>query len=151
MSWCDPVHSSDVHDFQSLANYACYTTGIPYPANRDIAKAQKQCKLILDEYPQLTWQSLCKVADWSRAKKRRFARMHTLFSQFRDAYAAGYLPELDPNTYEAGDEVETGIVEALQVETDDYWRSVLLRSSGPDARQRVFYAWREARLTDANS
>ena len=141
-----PIKPSDVHDAHSFAAYAQQKLGTPYPTGKSIAILKKALKEFLEHYPQADYNTMCRVVEWAKVKKKRYPHVNQLVYAFRYAYADGYLPELDPNTEIVDEDLEAQIEAALRDERDEEWRRRLITASGPTARREVFDAWHEHRL-----
>lgn len=132
--------TEDVCDAESFCEYAQQMLGVPWPTYYDKKVLKAKTDEIFKRHPQMTWASICHVADWMRTRHKRPARVWMIPESFREAWAAGKLPELDPRDHEDGD-LERLIQAALQVESDPYWRDRLIGSRGVEARRRTFEAW----------
>lgn len=130
----------DVIDAESFSEYVQQMLGVPWPTYTDLKILRAKAQEIFNRYPQISWASLCRVADWMRTRHKRPARVWMVLEAFRDAFAAGVLPELDPRD-EEDPELERFIAAALEVETDQYWKERLIGSRGVSARRRTFDAW----------
>lgn len=134
-----PLTPGDVTDIKTFARYCQQTMGTPLPRLKDYPVLAKQVKLVFSQHPTADWQTMCKLVAWAMNRKKRFAYPQTLVSQYRLAWADGYLPELDPTS--ADPETDDGIAEALSVEKDAEWRRRLIRAHGA-GRKKVLQAWR---------
>jgi hypothetical protein len=132
-----------VVDLKTFGDYARQTIGIPYPTKQKFAAAQKAANRLFDMYPRLTWQGLCGTVDWAKAKKKRFSQLVILINYYDQAWADGYLPELDP---ESEADFAQRILDAIEEETDPTWRRRLLTAYGEGA-QLVWEQWEEQRKT----
>lgn len=144
MGFADRIEASDVKDPRSLANYVQQTVGCPYPTGKEVAAFNRRLKETLKNNPQLTYPSLCRVAQWARAKKVRLRSAASLFTCIGSAYKDGYLPELDPAN-QIDHDLETRILEALEVEKDPVWRSQLFGTEGHRARAELLARWQQHR------
>jgi len=137
--------SSDVNSAETFATYCQQTLGTPYPRGSGIAILRRQCKLFFEQNPSADWQTLCRVADWAKSKKRRPAHAHLLADYlYRYAWQDGHLPELDPGD-RRDDDVEAAIQDALEQEKDPQWRYRFVVAEGRDARKAVLDSWRNAK------
>lgn len=127
---------------KAFANYVQQTLGVPYPTIKDMTILRKKTKLFFQNVPDADWKTLCKVVQWAKARKRRPPRVFMVVEMFRDAWAAGYLPELDRHA-RVDETVEAGIERALAVETRPEWRARLLGASGVTARAAAFAEWQQ--------
>lgn len=130
----------DVTDVKSFARFCQQTMGMPLPRLKDYPILAKQVKMVFDQHPNADWQTICKLTEWARNRKKRFAYPQQLVSQYRLAWADGYLPELDPT--HADPETEAGIAQALETEKDPEWRRRMIRAQGVNGRRKVYEAWR---------
>ena len=130
----------DVMDVDSFCEYIQQMLGTPWPTWHDKKVLKAKVDDIFRRNPGMTWSSMCKVVDYMRSRRKRPARVWTVPEFFREAWAAGQLPELDPRDEEDFD-LERLIGAALEVESDDYWRNRLIGSRGVEARRRSFEAW----------
>lgn len=134
----DPAHA--------FAEYVQQTLGVPWPTVKDMAILRKKCREFFEHYPQVDWRTLCRVVVYMRNRKRRVPRMWMVVDEFRKAYTAGQLPELDPHRRD--DEAITArINEALAVEDDEIWRRRLVLAEGAVHQQEVFQQWQSARAS----
>jgi len=138
------IKSNDVRDAESLARYIQQTVGVPWPTLKDMTVLRRSVNEFFQHYPDLDYLTLCRVADWCRSKKRRFARVWQVVPQFRWAYADGALPEVDQVRHTDVD-VEDAIREAVAVETDDVWLDRLVCSQGRSLRREVLERWNQQR------
>jgi hypothetical protein len=143
MGWLSHVEAEDVTDARSYANYCQERLGIPYPTKQQLVGLQTQIKDFFSVYPHTDYHSLIRLCDWAKARHRRFATVNGLLSGFRYAWAAGYLPELDPG-YRPVSGIDTVIQQALRVEKDLYWRDRLQSCYG-SGREVVLGEWRTMR------
>lgn len=138
------VTMNDVHDPETFAKYIQQTLGCPWPRAKDMVVLRKKIKDFFERYPHCDYDTLCKVVNWCKGRKRRFAHVYSVVDQFRYAYQAGYLPEVDESV-RLDSQVEEGIREALSMETDDTWRTRLMCSEGSTLRKEVLVNWIEKR------
>lgn len=143
MSSLSLLRPADVRSADDLARYAEQVMGVPWARQRDLVVLKAKCNELFAHYPTATWFTLCRVVEYCRARKRRVPRVWMIVEEFRNAWAAGWLPELDPGAEDP--EVEAGIAEALEQEDHEGWRRRLLGARGRDARRAVLMAWREVR------
>lgn len=145
-TWLTSVAKSDVNDITSLSIYAQQVIGCPWPTKHDEMVTRKKVQELFDRDPRLNWWSMCNVVDWMRQQHRRPARLWMVPDSFREAWAAGALPELDARD-ECDDDLERMIDAALQIETDRYWRGRLIGSRGVAARRKTFESWLESSIS----
>lgn len=117
--------AKDVCSPETLAQYCQEQTGIPYPSKGQIAILRKAVKEFFEKYPNATYESLTNLVKWSKDNHRRYAQTANLISGgVRYAFAAGYMPELDPKYTEKS--LETLLNEAIAIETDPFKRDTLI-------------------------
>lgn len=144
MSYIDILPLNKVCDAQSFAEFARQNLGVPF-LRKDIAVMNLKAQEFFELNPNANWKTLARTAQWCKSKKFRPRHLSAIIGCARHAWADGYLPELDIT----GDEkLEADIVDALQVETDPYWRQVLIASQGP-ARLAVYRDWLDQRKVSA--
>lgn len=137
----DDVQKAD-DKVKAYCNYVQQIIGVPYPTGKDIAIVRRKAKDFFKLYPQADWYTLCRVAHWCKARKRRPAYIHNVIDSYRFAWSAGYIPELS-SADRKDENVEQQIALALQVERRDGWRRRLILSSGPEQRKKVLDEWRQ--------
>src|SRR5690606_16911809 len=146
MGWVDQLSASDVVDANSFAQYCQQETGIPLLRGRKIIALRKEIKIFFDTYPHATYFTLCRLVDWAKAKKKRYADASNLLSKgFRLAWVDGYLPELDPNYMPIDTDLEEKIEKAIAVETNQIWLRKLVIAKGGSSAQEVYESWRNYR------
>lgn len=138
--WLHTWSVEDVKDVHGFAEYARQMIGTPDPTYKDITVARAKAADLFKKYPGLTWRSLCRIVDWEKTRGNRPPRIWMIIDNFRSAWSAGVLPELDPRN-EEDPEVERLIEAALQIEQDSYWRKRLVGSRGVDARRDTLSEW----------
>lgn len=139
------MDANEVTDARSFANYVQQRLGTPFPSYANLGRLNKQAKRFFSEYPDTSWATLVRVVEFCKARKRRPAHCYSVMSQIRHAYAAGYLPEMEPRE-RTDAELEVQITEALKVERDEKWRDRLIASSGVEVRRKVYVAWCDTRV-----
>jgi len=132
------MRGAEVDDPITFAVYARQVLGVPMPNLSQERILRKTIKTFFAEWPQADYQTLVHIVDWCRARKKRPTHSYTVISKFRDAYAAGALPELDEDPAEL--EVTRRIERALEAEQDPSWRRRLLGARGT-GRKEVLHAW----------
>jgi hypothetical protein len=125
-----------------LANYMQQNLGIAYPTMADLAAIRHHANDIAAYYPAATTYTLCRVVQYVRSKKRRPTRGAQAMGMWREAMAAGYLNELDPNNDQA---LIDQIYVILETETDERWRRRLLCCADNDSRRLAISDWRTFR------
>lgn len=150
MSYIEPIKRTEVVDEASFARYVCQTLGTPYSTKGDFMMMKKKLKQLREEMPQVTWSTLVGTVDWARAKRKHPPFAANVIDMVRYAFADGYLPELDPNNQERDERLESGIHEALQVETDEEWRRRLSGSFGK-GRKEVYAQWLQSRKASSSN
>lgn len=124
----------------AFAGYASQTIGIPTPTIKDMTILRKKCKEFFAEYPHCDWYTMCRIVQWAKARKKRFARVWMLVARYREAWSANFIPELE-NTDREDIDVEAGIARALEVEERVGWRRRLTMTSGAELRRGVLLEW----------
>lgn len=128
---------------KAFAEYTQQVMGVPYPTIKDMTILRKKAKEFFKNCPNATWGTLCRVVQWAKARKRRPSRVWMLVDMFREAWSAGYLPELD-RAARVDDNVEAGIERALEQEDRPEWRARLLGARGVTARREALTEWQMA-------
>lgn len=124
-----------------FAEYCQQTLGTPWPTNQDRIILRKKVKEFFAHYPHADWYTLCRVVMFARSRKRRYERVWAVIGEFRKAYTAGVLPELDPAN-RVDEKYEMLVSRALETEDDPYWRKRLLLAQGPQ-KEEVYVEWRK--------
>lgn len=139
----------DVVDAKTFAIYAQQKLGTPYPTTQGMIALKKNIKNLFATYEYADYQTLVKLVEWARSKKKRYADTFGLVAHFRYAWRDGYLPELDPNPTR---EIDALIEKALRTEQDQEWRRRLVLSQGVEARTAIYKAWcaKEAEQRDVS-
>ncbi len=135
------VERGDVKDAETFAAYCQQRMGIPYPTQKDLIVLRRRAKEFFNENPRANWQTMVRVADWCNNNRKRFPQAYGVFSQVRYAWAARYVPELDP-VQRVDVALEERITSALAQETDAEWRRRLMVATGP-MREVVYAAWQQ--------
>lgn len=130
----------------AFAEYVQQTMGVPWPTIRDMSILRKKIKDFFALYPTADYRTLCRVVGFMRSRRRRVPRTWMVVDEFRKAWAAGQLPELDPG-YCSNPSLDAAIAEALTVEQDPAWRRRLLLAQDPASRQEVYASWQSASLS----
>lgn len=130
----------------ALGNYMQQLLGIAFPTMSDLAAIRKHTNEIADYYPSATVATLCRVVQYAKSKKRRPTRGAQVMGMWREAMAAGYLNELDPNNDQA---LIDQIYTILETETDERWRMRLLCCLDNDSRRLAISDWRTFRASIA--
>jgi len=143
-TWTPDAVQADDDQPKAFAEYAQQTLGVPWPTLKDLILLRKKANEFFEHYPHTDWRTLCRVVDWAANRKKRYSRVWMLVDDFRKAWAAGALPELDPNR-QTNATVEEQIFEALETETDESWRRRLLLAQGARQQEEVLALWRQER------
>ena len=122
----------------ALSAYIEQALGVAFPTKKDITILRKRVYEILDRYPRADFYTLCKVVAFNRQRRRRFARVYTVVDSFREAMAAGWLPELTVETC-----LKERVQEILTHETDPDWRARLISCPDDEARQVIINEWEQ--------
>jgi hypothetical protein len=125
---------------RAFAEYCQQTIGTPWPTLKDMTILRKKIKEFFEHYPRCDYRSLCRVANWCRARKRRPTRAWLVIESFRDAWRDGYLPELDP-AERREENIEEAITFALDEEHRPEWRRRLMAARGVEARREAYQEW----------
>lgn len=145
-TWTPDLVNAAEDPTRAFAEYVQQTLGVPWPTQRDMVILRKKVNDFFELYPQADYRTLCRVVVFMRSRKRRVSRMWMVVEEFRKAWAAGQLPELDPG-YVRDDGIKTLIEEALTVETDPVWRRRLLLAQGPASQREVYVSWQQSTST----
>lgn len=140
MGAIDSVTIKQVDSPEKLTDYICQTTGTPWATIKDQVLMRKKCNEFFERYPHLDYSTLCHVADWCKRRRRRYSHAWKVVDAFRYAYEDGALPEVDQRV-RPEPEVESGIEEALEMETDRIWRMRLIGTDGQKFRREVLEDW----------
>lgn len=140
MGAIDYMTTSKVDSPEKLCDYICQTTGTPWATLKDQFTMRKKCNQFFTQYPHLDYSTLCHVADWCQRRRRRYSHVWKVVDAFRYAYEDGALPEVDRRVLPNLD-IESQIVEALNVETDKVWRMRLIGTDGQRFRKEVLEDW----------
>lgn len=127
---------------KAYASYLQQRLGLPFPTLKDQAILRSKAKAIFDQYPEADWKTLCKVADYCKARKQRPPRAWMVIDLYREAWAAGFAPELGFNYVPPAPEVDSELAEILQHEHRSGWRRRLLMAQGPQAKREVLAEWK---------
>lgn len=126
------------------ANYIEQVLGVGFPTKKDLIILRHRVKQILDYYPQANWYTLCRLVAWLKKKKRKFVRVYCVVDNFREAMAAGALPEL---TAGATGELREYIYKLLESESDPLWRKRLIACHDDISRRAVLERYRNRAAT----
>ncbi len=126
----------------ALASYMQQTLGMAFPTISDIAGIRKVTNEIAAYYPTASVATLCRVVQYVKSKKRRPTKGSQVMNMWREAMAAGFLDELDPNNDQT---LMDAIYEILDTETDERWRARLLCCYTNDARRLALADYRTFR------
>jgi hypothetical protein len=137
MGFADPVRAENVHDVKSYMSYVCQTVGSPWTM-ADEHIMGKKVKGFFSAYPECGFETLVRVAQWARAKKKRPARAFLVVDMARYAWSDGAVPEMDPRNVNLA--LEANIRNVLETETDPAWRERLVMASG-EGRKAVYRQW----------
>jgi Holliday junction resolvase RusA-like endonuclease len=132
-----------------FARYCQQTVGTPMPPSDKWPALAKRVKAFFIEYPQANWYTLCRVTQWCRSHNVRPRTTVGLVGCFNSAWKDGAIPELDPHSWDM--EVERRIERALELESDDDWRSRLFLAKGPESRRRAIQEWEDHSALSAST
>lgn len=119
--------------------YVRQVLGVPFPTGVDLGETRQAIGDLFVQYPTANYYTLCRLVMWCRGRKLRFSRMKSVVGMFREAWAKGALPELDPKN--ADESVEQRIIRVLEVEHEPAWRYRLLTTMGNDHRRATLLEW----------
>lgn len=140
MGFADRIKRVDVTNGKKLAYYCQQETGVPLPTGKQYALLYASIKEVFAMYPQANYQTLCSVVEWAKKKGFRYAHVGNLIKNgLRYAYQDGFLPELDPRNHP--NNIENLILDALRVETNEYWIDRLILSTTPEAKEETYEEW----------
>lgn len=134
------VRANEVTDLESLQRYIMEQLGVGYVTKNDAAIYRKKMKELFEYYPAADMQTMVRVVEWAKTRRRRFARLFQVVESVRYAYEDGFLPELDPNNTQ---DVDEQISEILQTEKDPTWRRRFLTAQGATAKSVIVDQWRQ--------
>lgn len=126
----------------ALSGYMQQVLGIAYPTMSDLAGIRKIANEIVEHYPGATTNTLCRVVQYVKSKKRRPTRGTQVLGMWREAMAAGYLNELDAGNSQGLLDI---IYRILETETNERWRTRLLCCLDNDSRRLAISDWRTFR------
>lgn len=132
-----------------FCKYVQQAVGVPFPTGKDIVIVRRRAKEFFAAYPHTNWYTLCRVANWCKARKRRPTRPWMVIDHFRDAWSAGFIPELNDTT-RVNESVEERIAKVLQVERRESWRRRFVMAQG-EARERVLSEWESEQRSSSSS
>lgn len=124
-----------------FADYVQQTLGTPWPTMKDMIVLRKKINEIFEHHPNANYHTLCRIVIFSRSRKRRFERVWGVLGDFRWAFKAGVLTELDP-TYQTDGHYAPLVQRALEDEKDPVWRKRLLMA-GAQQQESVYLEWRK--------
>lgn len=127
---------------RAYAEYLQQTMGVPWPTAKDLVILRRKIKEVFENYPQADYYTLCRLAAWCKSRRKRYSRVWMVVETLRDAWAAGALPELDPEGEDK--ELEEKIAEALKTEEREGWRRRLMGASGRTARKEAYEEWQQS-------
>lgn len=125
---------------KAFCEYAQQTLGVPWPTIKDMTILRKKTKVFFEQYPQCDWRTMCRVVQWCATRKKRHSRVWMVVEEFRKAWTAGALPELNPHTHR-DEAVEDRVYKALEEEQDPVWRRRLLLAQGSQDQEEVYQMW----------
>jgi hypothetical protein len=141
-TWTPDKVASAPDPCSAFIEYVQQVLGVPWSTIKDETVLRKRIAEFFEHYPKADFHTLCRVVQWCKSQRLRFTRAYFVIDKFRDAWAAGALPELDvPN---ADDALEVEIARALTMEADETWRARLIGTAGVDLRRSVFDEWATA-------
>jgi hypothetical protein len=129
----------------AFANYVQQQLGSPYPTNGDFAILRGKAKQIFDQFPHADWRTLCKIVRYCKSKKKRPPRAWMVLDQYREAWSAGFAPELDFNFVAPDIDLDAELAGVLLQEEHPSWRRRLVMAQGLEAKKGVLSAWQKER------
>lgn len=117
-----------------FANYMEQILGVGFPTVKDLTILRKRVHEIFDRYPKADFRTMCRLVQYNKNKKKKFTKVYAVTGSFRDAMAAGWLPEL---TNENDENLREDVLRILKTETDPDWRGRLLACPDDDSRRFV--------------
>jgi hypothetical protein len=149
MSYVDLKEYSDVTTVEDLMEFVRSRYGV-IVAIKEKIRFRGQLKEFLADNPHLGDDSealriLAKAVEWGKRSRRKCTSLCGVFYLASYAFASGALPELDPD-HVTSNQLETDILDALSIETDNKWRTRLIASAG-SARVQALQEWRQQQVT----
>jgi len=145
----DEVQSAD-DKAKAFCEYLQQAVGIPLPTGKDIALVRRKAKDFFNEYPHTDWRTLCRVGNYCRQRKKRLPRSWMVIDKYREAWSAGFLPELN-QTERREEDVERAIAAALEHEQREGWRRRLLMARTAETRRKALGEWESEQLASSSS
>ncbi len=133
----------EVDSPEKFAEYCQQRLGTPYPTGKDIAALKRYMKAFFKQNPQANYGTLIRTVDWCKNNRKRVPNASGIIGKVRFAWRDGYLPELDP-VEQTDDSLEVLIAQAVESETDPWWKDRLTGGRTHKARQEIYESW----LTD---
>lgn len=140
----DYLSIADVQDPKTLARYISQRTGVPYPNNSEMMILRKKVKDFFVQHPHLNYSTLCRVADWSVRKRRRFGNAWRVVEAWKWAYEQGAIPEVDEQRH-ADPKTDRAICEVLAIEKDPAWRLRFQGTQDRRIRRELLKKWTQTR------
>lgn len=139
MGWIDEIKEADIDSPEKFARYLNRRTGTPFDAKdfKSLGQFKRQLRIFFEQNPEMDYQALCRVVQWSLDRKRRFARIHSVLAVVEFAKEDGYLDNYKPEDRFLAEELRG----ALEVEKDIDWRLRLSGAEGIEARREVYEEW----------
>lgn len=132
---------------KALANYMQQKLGVPYPTVQDMVILRAKVKKLFAEYPHADWKTICKIVDYCKSVRYRPNRAWAVLDKHREAWAAGFVPELDFNFQPPTPDLDERMADALAAEKRPGWRRRLLMAQGPEQKKAVLEAWTQSSST----
>lgn len=126
----------------AYANYMQQKLGVPYPTVKDMIVLRKKIKALFEQYPNADWKTLCKIVDYCKSVRYRPNRAWAVLDKHREAWAAGFVPEMDFNYKPPEPAIDDRITDALAAEKRPGWRRRLLMAQTPEQKKGVLEQWR---------
>ena len=142
------ISRSEVVNSKTFMAYAHQRIGVPPLQQQNVSHFNKRLKEFFASYPNANYQTLTKIVDYILARGLRPTSMLVVLSYYRKAWAAGYLPECDPQVYH-DPELEKKLYAALDLEEHPRWIERLKHALwfySDIQRGEVYESWKQDRL-----
>jgi hypothetical protein len=123
----------------AFSNYIEQALGVGFPTKKDLIILRRRVNELFKRYPKADYYTLCRLVAYQRSRHRRFVRVYTVLDSFRDAMAAGALPELRRDNGNGA--VEERLQTILANESCPRWRARLLACPDDESRRAVIADW----------
>lgn len=144
VSWTPEKVVAAQDPVQAYAEYVQQALGVPWPTLKDMMILRRKVKEFFSHYPTLNMFTLCRLVPWAKNRRMRFGRVWAVIECFRDAFKDGAIPELGLDG-QREQPVETRVARALEVETSQTWRRILIGCEGTKTRRLMIDTWERER------